>query len=505
MRTKNVLLLSIAALALLIPNFSLAQQVTIMPPLQYTPPTDPTKTMLTFAPARLQTGNQTEWRDQFGNIKSRVGPTGDFTFSNPTTLTLPNGIILSANGANAWDGMKFTKSVTVGPTVGNEAVNSLFEINRTAAIPDQAVITALEAVARSRSAGTNLTIRGANIRTYVDDALGGTAITSVAIDGSARASGAVVAAPGTAFVGIRSYMAPGFTGGTLGNVTNFHAFWAYNESATQAVTNVLYASAAAGGFTNGLNFTGTTLTNEAIYSNGMTLGKSGANAWDGLTLTKTNTVPIGGGNESVAIFTQVNKENNDAAVVTQTAVEGVSRSRGTGAETTLRGGHFRTYIDDTTGGTAITSVGVDGSARASGAVAADAGTAFVGVRAYMAPGFTGPTLANVTNFHAFWAYNESAAQAVTNVLYASAAAGGFTNGVNLSGTTIAATGGQVIFSNGVYLYTGVQTTRDGVRGEVGLGGAIGSTYYSTAGKQYVKVANANATADWERVTTSAAD
>jgi hypothetical protein len=239
--------------------------------------------------------------------------------------------------------------------------------------------------------------------------------------------------------------------------------------------------------------------------NGVILAPNGANVWDGMKLTKSITVGPTVGNEAVNTFIEINRT---AAIVDQatiTAVEAVARARNQGRELTIRGGNFRTYIDDTLGGSAITSVGIDGSVRASGAVAADPGTAFVGIRSYMAPGFTGPTLANVTNFHAFWAYNESDTQAVTNAYYASAAAGGFTNGLNLSGTTIAATGGQVIFSNGIYLYAGAQTTRAAVLAEVGAGGAIGSTYYSTAGKQYVKVANAGANTDWERVTTTAAD
>lgn len=55
------------------------------------------------------------------------------------------------------------------------------------------------------------------------------------------------------------------------------------------------------------------------------------------------------------------------------------------------------------------------------------------------------------------------------------------------------------------IYTGSQTTRDTVRSEVGTSAAIGSLYLSTAGKIYLKVANADATADWQKVTATAAD
>lgn len=63
---------------------------------------------------------------------------------------------------------------------------------------------------------------------------------------------------------------------------------------------------------------------------------------------------------------------------------------------------------------------------------------------------------------------------------------------------IALTGGQIIVQ-------GVQTTRQNVRAEAGDVCAIGSLYLSTAGKLYLKVANAAADTDWQRVTTTAAD
>jgi hypothetical protein len=65
-----------------------------------------------------------------------------------------------------------------------------------------------------------------------------------------------------------------------------------------------------------------------------------------------------------------------------------------------------------------------------------------------------------------------------------------------------------IGDEGAWISAGAQTTRDTVRAEVDGGpatGGIGSLYLSTAGKVYVKVAAADATADWEKVTTTAAD
>ena len=201
-----------------------------------------------------------------------------------------------------------------------------------------------------------------------------------------------------------------------------------------------------GATTYGIEFNGATLTNDVRFTNSSTLSRSSADAWSGLTLTKSTTVGPTVGNESIAFFV----ENNRTAVIddqaTLTAIEGAARAQGAGRSLTLRGGHFRTYIDETyAGADAITSVGVDGSVRASGAVVAHDGTAFVGVRSYMSPGFTAGSLAFVTNSHAFWAYNEHATNAVTNVLYNSDAGGGFTYGVNMSGGTIGTA--DILFSN----------------------------------------------------------
>lgn len=54
-------------------------------------------------------------------------------------------------------------------------------------------------------------------------------------------------------------------------------------------------------------------------------------------------------------------------------------------------------------------------------------------------------------------------------------------------------------------YTGSASTRAAVRAQVGATPTVGSVYRSTAGKLYVKVANAGADTDWQKVTTTAAD
>ena len=55
------------------------------------------------------------------------------------------------------------------------------------------------------------------------------------------------------------------------------------------------------------------------------------------------------------------------------------------------------------------------------------------------------------------------------------------------------------------IVAGDNTTRLAVYTEVPSDFSIGSIYMSTAGKIYLKVANAGANTDWQKVTTSAAD
>jgi hypothetical protein len=67
------------------------------------------------------------------------------------------------------------------------------------------------------------------------------------------------------------------------------------------------------------------------------------------------------------------------------------------------------------------------------------------------------------------------------------------------------TGSKVKFPNGPEIFFGPATTRAALRAQVGREPLIGSLYVSTAGKLYVKTANANADTDWQKVTSTAAD
>lgn len=528
-KSTALLFVLLSAFCLLPPAY--CQQVSIQGPVNNIQGVDAARPLMTFNPARSgQTGNQTEWRSPSFQLVTSVSPTGNITFGNCTSFQQTTGWGLNIlpcvrpTGSQVYlFGLNDSGGQTSGLMSGNGAAVKTYAFGILVNRPNSADATgdSNDAIAKwsynnyGQNDG-NFILRGLN--TVVNNRDAGTLgqLVGGLISASSK-SGSVSPQVRGLEVNVENFgtNADEHSGidVTLKNegakATLEYGVRVRNiDNSTANAADAAYMVSDSGtntGFTYGFDSNGATLANENRFSNGMTLARSGANAWDGLTLTKTTATGPTVGNEGVGLFIQNNRTAAIDDQATVTGIEAVTRSRASGVNLTIRGGHFRTYVDDTLGGTAITSVGLDGSARASGAVVAAPGTAFVGIRSYMAPGFTGPTLANVTNFHAFWAYNESTTQAVTNAFYASAAAGGFTNGLNLSGTTIAATGGQVIFSNGVYLYTGAQTTRDTVRAEVGLGGAIGSTYFSTAGKIYLKVANADATTDWERVTTSAAD
>jgi len=278
---------------------------------------------------------------------SSLAAIGGHTLTDNSVTQLPAAETLSKNGNNVWDGLKLVKSTTVGPTVGNEGVTLRIENNRTAVIDDQAVITAFEAVARARGKGRELTIRGANIRTYIDETYANaTAITSVGVDASVRASGAVVPDPGTAFVGVRAYMAPGFTAMT--NVTNNHAFWAYNEHATNAITNVLYASDGGGGFDYGLNLSSTKINIADInFSNGQRLvavpaGKS-LQLYDSAQTTASGTKKL-----DIKVESLTNALNGD-----QIAVYGRSNNKVNAMTGSIEGAYFQAAnYNASAGGTA---------------------------------------------------------------------------------------------------------------------------------------------------------
>jgi hypothetical protein len=125
------------------------------------------------------------------------------------------------------------------------------------------------------------------------------------------------------------------------------------------------------------------------------------------------------------------KGDNSNAILN--GFEGVCSSHGADESITCRGASLRTYT--TPGATLRSSFGADISARSSYSGGtenvAEAGTAFVGARIWMAPYFTDGSLPNINNFHGLWIYNEAAAKVVTNGIKIESAGGGFTNDINL--------------------------------------------------------------------------
>jgi len=83
------------------------------------------------------------------------------------------------------------------------------------------------------------------------------------------------------------------------------------------------------------------------------------------------------------------------------------------------------------------------------------------------------------------------------------------NAIDLSGALI--TGADVVLGNGCFIYSGTAVTRAAVRADIGNSAPIGSMYISTGAvgttkpNTYIKVANAAADTDWERLVTQASD
>jgi hypothetical protein len=127
---------------------------------------------------------------------------------------------------------------------------------------------------------------------------------------------------------------------------------------------------------------------------------------------------------------------------------------------------------------------------------------------------TAGSFSTVTNGYGIYLRNEAVGgtgQALDAALYIDDASmsGGISgwdygidmNGIGASGFTVA----NIRLENGICIFSGAQTTEDGVYGEVGSVDATGSIYLSSGGELFVQVADAGAAADWETVTTTSVD
>lgn len=328
---------------------------------------------------------------------------------------------------------------------GQEYKAGYFRYNVRSTTPGNptAEVTGLEGVAASYIADEALTFRGGYFRTYTDAGTSPTMRTAIGCEMSARASYSggteCVAEAGTAFVGARIWMAPFFSDASIGNINNFHALWIINEAAGKIITHAIKidASTYQGGFNYALysddgkvyvNLDGTTGSSFAAGGSVTTSGDTLLHVLgdDYRTLTSSQ--------EYVGAFIRYNVRSTTPSNPTcnVTGVEGVAASYIADEAITFRGGHFRTYVNADATSTMRTNIGLEASARASynggTACVAEAGTAFVGHRIWMAPYFTAGSVGNINNFWGFWIYGEHGSQRNADAaIYISDAGGGFTD------------------------------------------------------------------------------
>ncbi len=336
---------------------------------------------------------------------------------------------------------------------GQEYKAGYFRYNVRSTTPSNptAEVTGLEGVAASYIADEALTFRGGYFRTYINADATSTMRTAIGCEMSARASQSggteCVAEAGTAFVGARIWMAPYFSDASIGNINNFHALWILNEAAGKFVTNAIKIDATTygSGFTYAFN----------ADSGKFRLALDGSAAGSGLVAGETVTTSgddwlylqaddyrtLTTGQTYRAAYFRYNLRSTTPSNPTSevTGVEGVAATYVTDEAITFRGGHFRTYINADATSTMRTAVGADISARASQSggteCVAEAGTAFVGARIWMAPWFTSGSVGNINNFWGLWIYGEHTSQRNADAaIYISDAGGGFTQGIRINHT-----------------------------------------------------------------------
>jgi hypothetical protein len=193
-----------------------------------------------------------------------------------------------AESGNAADGTHYVDdlvTMSADPAASAEVDGGYFAINKSNGANGTYTLNGVEGVVRSQYADESMTARGVYGRFYIDPTASATLRTGIGGEFSARAGyagGEIAAESGTAFVGLRIWMAPYFTAGTIANVNNFHGLWLYNEATDKTVTNgiMLNDAGGTGGWTNGLNFSGATLTNEIVGSQGEYLRNTTNNKWE---------------------------------------------------------------------------------------------------------------------------------------------------------------------------------------------------------------------------------
>lgn len=133
-----------------------------------------------------------------------------------------------------------------------------------------------------------LTFRGGYFTTYVNADATSTMRTNIGCEVSPRASYSggteCVAEAGTCFTGLRVYMAPYYTSGSVGNINNFWGLWIYGEHATQRNADAaIFVNDAGGGYVDGIRIS-STLTGYGIDLNGSTITTADIRLCNGLNI-----------------------------------------------------------------------------------------------------------------------------------------------------------------------------------------------------------------------------
>lgn len=557
MRKSIVLLFATLCLCV---SVAFGQQVSIQGPVNNIQGGDSTRPMMRFDPAPNQTGNQAEWRSRQYAITTRVDFDGNLTFGNCTSFQQTAGWGLNIlpcvrpTGSQVYlFGLNDGGGQTSGLMSGNGAAVKTYAFGILVNRPDSADATgdSNDAIAKWSynnygQNDTNFILRGLN--TVVNNRSGGTLghLVGGLISASSKSGSTSPQVRGLEVnvenfgtnadehsgidvtlknEGAKATLEYGVRVRNLNNSLATAADAAYMIGTSAGLTNT--------GFTYALDMNGATLGTEFRFKNAQTMGfgtdgfkflspirgtaafaygfklddggGTGSGSMTGGAAQKTYAMAVtvnrplaspasGDSNDAIFRGTYSNYAANDANFIMR-GINTVVNNRDTGTLGILEGGLISssnksgtttqtnrglTVKSDNFGSTVAEMGGVDVEVQNEGAVA----TLEYGIRVRN----TNNSLATALDF---------------GVLLADSGANtGYASGFSTNGATVNC---EFETKNGACIYSGAQTTRDTVRAEVGLGGAIGSIYMSSAGKQYVKVANADATADWERVTTSAAD
>lgn len=360
-------------------------------------------------------------------------------------------------GEDHSSGITFNSSVVddYGTLIASQEYKGLYvryNVRSTTAGNPVAEVTGVEGAVGSYIADEALTFRGGYFRTYINADATSTMRTNIGCEISARASYSggteCVAESGTAFVGTRIWMAPFFTDASITNINNSIGLWIINEAAGKFMTHAIKIDANIynSGFTNCF------YTDSGKFSmvldgseagSGLVAGETVTTAGDDwMSVVANDYRTLTSAKEYRAGYFRYNVRSTTPGAP-QTEVTGVEGVGGMyvadGNLLSLRGGHFRTYINAGTTASAKTMVGCEMSARASysGGTECEAlnGTCFTGARIYMAPYYTSGTLANINNFWGLWIYGEHASQRNADAgIFINDAGGGFVDGIRVSAT-----------------------------------------------------------------------